>query len=258
MGLINFFTLVHTQARLGLKAEASRFYLSYLWWILEPLLFVLVFYLVFGVLLNNRPDNFLLFLMCGKTPFLWFSKSVSSASSSIVQNKGLISQVDIPKTLFPYGAVQEALYKQWPVFGVLFGIASIYGLLPELNWLWLLPLIITQYVLILVCALIGAVLVSYIADMRMFINMGMTFLLFSSGIFWDIRSVENLELQRLALIINPFLFLIDAYREVLINRSVYSLAHLSILFACALFGLVIVHWVMAKLSRNIAVKVLTT
>lgn len=49
MRLKQFFELVDIQARMSLKAEASKLYLSYLWWILEPILYVLVFYFVFDV-----------------------------------------------------------------------------------------------------------------------------------------------------------------------------------------------------------------
>ena len=253
---MQFFSLVNTQAKLALKAEASRFYLSYLWWVLEPILFVLVFYVVFSVVLGNRSENFLLFLMCGKIPFLWFSKSITAGSNSIVQNRGLIGQLDVPKALFPYIAVHEALYKQWFVFMVLLCVVAGYGLWPELNWLWLVPLILVQYLLILLCSLVGAFLVSFIADMRMLINMGMLFLLFCSGIFWDIRSIENVELQQLMLVINPLLFLIDAYREVLINRSVYSLEHLFWLTGIVVVGLVLSHGLISKMSRKIAARVL--
>ena len=40
-------TLMDVMARLSLKADAQRYFLGYLWWILEPLLWVAVFYLVF-------------------------------------------------------------------------------------------------------------------------------------------------------------------------------------------------------------------
>lgn len=115
-----FFALTDTIARLDLKAEASKLYLSYLWWIVEPLLYVVVFYVVFGLLLKIDRGNYVLFLLCGKVPFLWFSKSVQNSANSIVANKGLIGQVEIRKTLFPYVAVVEALYKQWAVFALLF------------------------------------------------------------------------------------------------------------------------------------------
>src|SRR5690606_35730464 len=89
--ILDFFILVDTKAKMSLKAETSKLYLSFLWWILEPILFVLVFYFVFSALLGNRQENFLLFLMCAKIPYMWFSKSVTSASGSIVGNSGIIS-----------------------------------------------------------------------------------------------------------------------------------------------------------------------
>ncbi|EED30587.1 hypothetical protein NOR53_501 [gamma proteobacterium NOR5-3] len=79
--------LVDEMARMSLKADASRFYLGYLWWVLEPLLYVAVFYVVFEVLLGTRRPDFLVFLMCGKLTFIWFSKSVVHASRSIVASK---------------------------------------------------------------------------------------------------------------------------------------------------------------------------
>ena len=257
MTFTNFLSLVHTQAVLSLKAEASRLYLSYLWWLLEPLLFVLVFYVVFSLVLGNRSENFLLFLMCGKIPFLWFSKSVISASGSIIQNRGLIGQLDIAKALFPYTAVQIALYKQWAVFLVLLGVVVGYGLLPEFNWIYLAPLVVVQYLLIIVCAMVGAILVSYIPDMQMIINMGMTFLLFCSGIFWDVRGIENTGIQEWLLILNPLLFLIEGYRDILIYRSGYNMTHLVVLGAGLSLFLMALHAFMARNSRNIAERVIT-
>lgn len=39
-------TLVDTMARFHLKGEARQYFLGYLWWILEPLLYVAVFFLL--------------------------------------------------------------------------------------------------------------------------------------------------------------------------------------------------------------------
>jgi lipopolysaccharide transport system permease protein len=253
-----FIELVDIQARMSLKAEASRLYLSYLWWILEPLLFVLVFYLVFELLLNFGRENFLLFLICGKIPFLWFSKSVTLASGSIVHNKGLIGQIDIPKTIFPYISIQQSLYKQWVVFLVMFGVVIAYGHLPEWNWLWLIPLIIVQYGLIVVCSLIGALLVSFVRDVQMIITMAMLFLLFASGIFWDISAIQDSQLREWILVYNPIAFLIDGYREVLIEQSLYSQKHLAVLAGLVLAGVVLSHILLHKTNRTIAAKVLNS
>ena len=252
----NYWSLVNTQAKLSLKAEASRLYLSYLWWLIEPVLFVLVFYFVFEMLLGYGREDYLLFLMCGKIPFLWFSKSVTSASNSIVQNRGLIGQVDISKAVFPYISVQESLYKQLVVFIVLLLIVISYGYPLTWNWVWLIPVISVQYLLILLCSLMGALLVSYIQDFRLIIALAITFLMFSSGIFWDVNTVSP-SIKTYVLIFNPLAYLIDAYRQVLMYQSVYSLNHMAGLAGSLLFLIVCMHLIFSKLSRKIAGQVLS-
>lgn len=253
---MQFISLVHTQAMFGLKAEASKFYLSYLWWILEPLLFVMVFYLVFNTLLGTRSENFLLFLMCGKVPFLWFSKSVTSAASSIVQNRGLLGQLHIDKAVFPYVAVHQSLYKVWCAFLALFIMVIVYGFMPAVGWLWLLPLLITQYLMILVFSLICSILVAFIPDVRLLIAMGMTFLLFSSGIFWDISDIMNRDAREWLPIINPLLFLIDGYRKILLENEIYNINHLATIGSVFLVLLFFLHRLCARLSQRIAQSVL--
>ena len=250
--------MVNTQAKMSLKTEASRFVLSYLWWIIEPLLFVAVFYVVFEILLNRGRPDFLVFLMCGKIPYIWFSKSVTSASSSISQNRGLINQVDVPKVLFPYASVHESLYKQWVVFVVLFGVVMLNGFLPELNWFWLLPVLLVQYVLILACSLFGALCVSLVGDFRMIIAMVMMFLLFSSGVFWDVSMIADPVMRELLMTYNPLAFLIDAYRQVLMKGTLYDLNHLAVLGIVVLIVLLVMHVVLHKASKIIAAKLINS
>lgn len=137
-----------TLARFQLKAEARRFALGYLWWVVEPLLYVAVFYVVFVKLLGNQRSDFLVFLAVGKLTFIWFSKSINQAAMSLVNNRGLIGQVNLPKHLFPLSIVQEGLYRQLAVFAflLLFVMGSHYS--PQISWFWLLPIAALQYLLI--------------------------------------------------------------------------------------------------------------
>lgn len=119
-------------ARMALRADASRYFLGYIWWLLEPLLFVAVFYVVFDVILDSRRADFLAFLMCGKLAFIWFSKSVNQAAISITSNKGLIGRINVTKTLFPMAVIQEGLYRQMAVFFLLFAFSS--SVVTRLTW----------------------------------------------------------------------------------------------------------------------------
>ena len=117
-----------TKLVLNLKSEASKTYLSYVWWLLEPALMVGVFYLVFAVFLARGTPDFMIFLVCGKIPFLWFSKSISNASKSITSGRGLINQTSIPMPFFPMLVVFQDAFKQSIVFMFMFGFFAIYGL----------------------------------------------------------------------------------------------------------------------------------
>lgn len=256
MRSLQFMSLVHTKAQMALKAEASKLYLSYLWWVIEPILYVAAFYFVFDVLLGFGRGDYLLFLFCGKVPFLWFSKSVNNGASSIVGSMGLINQANIPKHLFVYVAVQGVLYKQWLVFLVLFGAAAIYGYTPSLNWVWLIPLLVVQYMLILLCTMLAAFVVSYISDMRILISMGMMFLMFCSGIFWDLGRVSDPVKRELLLVFNPLAYLIDGYRKVLMYDDLYDIVHLMILGGVVFCALCVMHLVYRYKSQDIASRII--
>ena len=211
MTLSQTVTLVDTLARFHLKGESRQYFLGYLWWVLEPLLYVAVFYLVFDILLGSRQPDFLYFLMVGKLTFIWFSKSVNQAAGSLEANKGLMAQTNLRKELFPLAVIHQGFYRQLAVFGFL----SIGGYLPSAVWLWLIPLTLLQAMLIAGCGLLGALLVSLRRDFRLVIQLGTVFLLFMSGIFWDLNTIADARLRDGLLMVNPLANLIDCYRQVL-------------------------------------------
>jgi len=242
---------------MALKGDASEYFLGYVWWVLEPLIFVGVFYVVFDVILKSGGKDFLIFLMCGNLPFIWFSKSVSQASNSIVANVGLIGNIDIPKTMFPMALIQEGLYKQSTVFLLLFGILMSFGYSPSLTWVWLLPVIIVNYIMIVACAFIGAVLVCFMRDINMFISLGLLFLMFTSGVFWDVRALPDAQMTEFILTYNPLAFVLDAYRQVLMYKTVPDLAMLARIGVIFAIITALMVSLIRKLSKLLALKALT-
>jgi homopolymeric O-antigen transport system permease protein len=257
MTLSQYLSIVDIQARMALKSDASNYFMGYLWWILEPLLYVAVFYLVFDIILGTKSPNFLVFLMTGKLPYVWFSKSVNQASNSIVANAGLIGKIDIPKTIFPMAIIQEGLYKQSTVFLLLFAVLALNGYMPSLTWAWLVPVMIVNYLLIVACSLIGAFLVCFVRDFSMLITMGMIFLMFTSGIFWDVRELADPQMSAMVLAYNPIAFLLDAYRQVLMHNLIPDVVHLAVIGL--VFGVVIVLMLhtMHRSSKLLALKALS-
>lgn len=257
MTLRHTLRLMDTMARMSLKADASRYFLGYIWWVLEPLLYVAVFYVVFEIILQNRQDNFLVFLMCGKLAFIWFSKSINQASRSIVMAQGLIAKIDIPKALFPLATIHEGLYKQASVFLLLFIVLWINGFGVSASWLWLLPLMLVSYLMIVAGSLIGAFLVCLAFDFSMFITLAMTFLMFTSGVFWDVRSLTDPAMIQTVLTLNPLAFILDAYRQVLMYGVAPAGGHLAAIGLGSVAVALLMFRVMQQRGQYLALKAIT-
>jgi lipopolysaccharide transport system permease protein len=230
-----------TKLALNLKSEASKTYLSYVWWLLEPALMVAVFYVVFAVLLLRGGPDFIIFLICGKIPFLWFSKSVMNSSNSIVSGRGLINQVSIPKPFFPMLVVFQDAFKQFIVFLFMLVFLSLYGM--EMSWVWLsiIFVILAQFLLISAASLFAAAVTPFLPDFRYLIATGMMALMFGSGVFYSYKDVILPEHQQLFLM-NPIANLIKNYRQVLMHNTLPDWSALAYISLASILIIVIMAW----------------
>ena len=234
-----------TKLVFNLKSEVSKTYLGYLWWLVEPVLYVTALHVVFNRFLQLRTADFLLFLVCGMIPFMWFSKSVSQASNSIVAGKGLIGQVAIPKAFFPLLAVSQDLVKQLLVFIAMLVFVLAMGKGMTIHWLGLAPIILVQFGLIVAVALFVSSIVPVFPDFKFLIGTGLTILMWGSGIFYDYEAVLKPE-HRAIFQMNPMANLIKNYRDVLIHGQ---FPDWSALLAIAMFSIVIAAVMLLVLRR---------
>ena len=85
-------SIVWEKSKLNLKSEAAINYLSYTWWIIEPVIHMLCYYLVFELLLNRGGPGFVYFLLTGLVPWLWFAKTINQGSNSLIGGSNLMGK----------------------------------------------------------------------------------------------------------------------------------------------------------------------
>lgn len=227
MKFLQILSLIHVRAQMNLKAQAAQTYLSYLWWLLEPILHVAMFYLVFEVFLLRGTPGFIYFLIIGKVPFLWVSKSLSSGANSIVANRELMGQIRVPIALLPFTPLLEACYKQLFVMCVLVAFLVLTGVSSVSSaWWWLLPLTVVNFLFIVALTLPFAWLLAVVPDVQNLLPFITMFLMFTSGIFFDVRQIPDESIQDLILTYNPLAFLIDGYRLIFLSDTAPQLSHL--------------------------------
>lgn len=242
-----YLELIVYRALADFRSEVSRMYLGVLWWFLEPILYVLVFYVVFGIGFLRNSREFVPFLLCGLIVWKWLDSTIRTASGTVAQSVGIISQVYLPKVVFPLITVLTNFFKFLIILGVFLLFLWGYGGKAHLSWLWLVVLIPLQLLLVAALASLAAGLVPLVPDLRHAINYGMTFLFFASGIFFDPGELSVA--ARRILDINPVIHLIGLYRAVLLQGEAPSSESLGYVAALAMVLAAIATIMFRKMDR---------
>lgn len=199
-----------------IRADMSRGFLGFFWWIAEPMLYMAAFFVVFGLVFNQRGEDYVAFLLCGLVIWKWFDSSVRNASTSITHNMWLIYQVYLPKVVFPIIAVVISTLRFTLVFCLLVMFLMATGTPITTAWLADLPVILLLLIaLILGLAMTFAALVPFAPDLKFLLDNGMMLLFFLSGIFFRFDAIP--ETLRPFFDLNPIAVLIHAFRLILIS-----------------------------------------
>lgn len=249
MNSIQFLQLVFTKVQFNLKSEASNSYLSYIWWLLEPALYVGTFYLVFSIFMATKTPDFIVFLCCGNIPFTWFSRTINNAGSAIIGGKGLMNQIHITKAFFPVVVIFQDLFKTIIVFMILLMFVWFNGFEPSEAWLAIPVIMLAQLLLISSIAIFVSMIVPFIPDMRFIISTGLMMLMFGSGLFYDYKQVILPEHQDIFLM-NPIANLISMYRQVLMEGLMPNWLSLLYIFSISSVSLLLALLLLKKLDST--------
>lgn len=209
--------LIIQQARAGLRAEASRGYLGVLWWVIEPVMYMAVFYVAFAHVMKRGDENFAIFLLVGLIVWKWFYAALSAGANSLFANAGLMNLVYVPKIVFPLANIAVNTFK-FLVILVLF-LLFLQFTPTRMTWSWLLlpGLVLTQLLLIMALSCLLAAVMPFFPDLTVILNNVLTMLLFLSGIFFDISKVSAS--MQTYLMLNPIALLINMYRQILLEGA---------------------------------------
>ncbi len=101
--------LIEQLVRRNFNTKYRQSILGVLWSFLNPLLTMLVQYLVFSTLFRSAIDHFPVYLISGIIVFSFFTECVTLGMDAIVMNASLITKVAIPKLIFPFSRALSSL-----------------------------------------------------------------------------------------------------------------------------------------------------
>ncbi|MBN2318025.1 MAG: ABC transporter permease [Acidobacteria bacterium] len=88
-----------------LRVRYKRSFLGFFWALLNPLLMMSVYVIVFSTILGRGIENYAIFMISGLFPWTFFSQSLNYSMSSIVGNHAMLKKVKFAKSVLPVSAV---------------------------------------------------------------------------------------------------------------------------------------------------------
>jgi homopolymeric O-antigen transport system permease protein len=180
--------LIRYMVQADLQKKGADTLLGNLWWVLDPLLQMVIYWILVSVIFQRGGPDYPLFLFSAILPWKWFQSSIQDGITSVSGAERLVRQIQFPKLVLPVSAVVA-------------GIANfVFGLIPLFTLMLLLYRDRIELTLLLL---------PVVAAVQLVFNMGMTVLLSALNVFY--RDIGNLarHVLRLWFYVSPALFSVE-------------------------------------------------
>lgn len=217
--LYNERELLSTLVRNDLKSRYAGSFLGLIWAFVQPLLTILIFWLVFELGFRTLPVNnvrFILWFIPAYIPWIFFSDAVVNSTNCMREYSYLVKKIKFPIEILPIVKILSSLI-----------IHSFFIVLMLIIFLFyrydftLMSLQIIYYVFALMCLLVGlswltSAIAVLIKDFTQVISVILQLGFFAVPIFWNDADMDQRVLLFLKL--NPAYYLVQGYRDSMLGN----------------------------------------
>lgn len=232
-----FFFLI----RRDIKLRFQQTVIGFLWILLQPLIQMLIFYVILGVLIGVPTNGipYPIFFLSAFVVWQFFTQVVNYSAFSLVGNIGVIVKSYFPRLALPLSTVGTALVDFAVSFLLLLVFLLMNGNYPITFRYLLLPVLLVITIIFSsgVGLLFGALMVVF-RDTKNFLNFVLMMWMYITPIAYPTSIAP--EKYRVLFYLNPLTSLVDAYRWVFLGQG--SLPRLSYLAISLSVAIVIWFW----------------
>ncbi len=203
-----------------LKREVAGSFLGWLWWVLDPLLFMLVYCFVAVTVFRSREPYFPVFVFIGLNCWNFFSRTVKSSVKLIVSKKNVVTKVYVPKVIFIFEKMGVYGFKMLISFLLTAILMLIYKVPLSFRFFYVLPLLLILSVVTFGVSTIVSHFGVFVEDLFNVITVVLQLGFYITGIFYSIENKISTPLLKTFLIgFNPLALIITDMRNVLLYNE---------------------------------------
>jgi ABC-2 type transport system permease protein len=198
-------------------------------------------------------DNYLVFLIVGVIPWVFFTNVVTSGCNCVWINGNIIKKVYFPREILPISVVGAGLVN-FAISCIIILIFCLFsGIGFSINLLWLPAIAIVQCMLSLGMLFILSAINVYVRDIEYLVQFIMNLVFYATPIIYNV-SIFPAKF-RWVLYLNPLAHLIDAYRAIFYYKTMPNLASLGIVGLISFVVLVLGYLIFKRMEKGFAEEV---
>ena len=189
------------------------------WALIQPLMMMVVFTVVFGKLMKVGSDGapYAIFSYVALVPWTYFSTSLSQATASLTKNAAMVSKIYFPRLIMPLSSVLGRLVDFSVALLLVFGMMAWFRIIPTI-WIVTLPLLVL--LMMLTVAGLGmwltALAVQY-RDISLAMGFVVRLLMYASPVVYPASLIPDQ--YRLFYALNPMVGVIEGFRSALLDTN---------------------------------------
>ena len=207
----------------GIKVRYNKSYLNFLFSLIQPILGMAVYAIVFWRIGHFYSENipYPLFNFVGLAPWGFLALSLNYSAGSLLANYNLITRIQFPRAALPVSTIliQLILFLLNLVF---LSVLMIYFRVPFTPYaLWALPVFAVQVILMVGMSLFFSVVITYFRSTRNLLPAMTQLWMYGSPVFYSIRVIGKKYMGFYKL--NPMTGIIDGYRAAILHHQAPSM-----------------------------------
>jgi ABC-2 type transport system permease protein len=175
----------------GLKVKYASSVLGYAWSLIEPALFIGIYFVVFGRIFTTKIPHYPLFIASTILPWLWFNSTVLQSLGALRSNARLITSIALPREIYPLTVVGEKFIEFLLSLPVLIAVAAFFEVRPS-RYLFAFPLaVLLELMLVTGVALFIAALNTILRDVQRGIGVMLRLLFYLTPVLYAVSKIHG-------------------------------------------------------------------
>jgi len=233
------------------KVRYQQTVLGAAWAILQPLITMIIFTIVFGRLTHvpSEGEPYAIFSYAGLLAWNFFSVAVTNSSNSLIGSTNLITKVYFPRLLVPTAAVGAAVVDIAIASLMLFAIMPFYGVRFHASLIMLIPLTALTALTASAFGIWTSALNVKYRDIRYALPFAIQIMMFLTPVIYPVNLLPDR--WRWVLRVNPLSGIIDGFRDAIFGRA-FHWTGLASSAAVTLLLLIVSIWIFRRMEQEFA------